>query len=201
VTASGPGTGSEPPEPPDPFEPFEAPERSVAIRGVAIVGIVIVIGALLLPSATRAPLTVLTSGSATTTTISGSATTTTSPSHSTSTTAAAPAPATIHVLVANATSVNGVAGAVTSFLEGKDFGTLTAANSLVKLTATEVFPVSAAEVPAAAEVASVLGLPQASIQAAGAKPPVASSGSASVVVIAGADLAARFATTTTTARG
>ena len=110
-------------------------------------------------------------------------------------------PATIHVLVANATTVNGVAGSVTTFLAGKSFAMLSDERYSPSSTASAIYYTSAGSVAEAGEVAAVLGLTSASIQAASANPPVSSTAGADVVVIAGQDLSTRFApaTTTTTA--
>jgi hypothetical protein len=164
---------------------------------VVIVALGVVLGALLLPSATRAPLAVVAARAPVTARQEPSSSTTRPPAKSTTTTTSAPALATIHVLVANATSVNGVAGSVTAFLGGKGFATLTAANALAKLTASQIYFTTAGSATAAGKVASVLGLSPATVQAASAKPPVASAAGASVIVIAGSDLATRFAPAST----
>ena len=114
-TTSASGNGSA--DPPDGAE-HEPRSRASSGRGVAIVIVAVVIGVLLLPSATRAPLAASAKTTAPTTTVAsvGRAATRghghghhagTSTSTSTSTTVP---PASIHVLVANATTTNGVAG-------------------------------------------------------------------------------------------
>lgn len=187
-----------------PDDPFEPPQRSGLGRGVAIVVGAVILAALLLPSATRAPLSVVSSSrtttgtSASSSTIASRTTTTGASGRSTSTTAPAPKPSTIHVLVANATTVNGIAGAVTSFLANKGFATLTATNATTRLTATQVFYTTAGSAAEATEVAGALSLAPTTVQAASAVPPVASTGGASVVVVAGQDLATRFSSSATT---
>jgi hypothetical protein len=110
--------------------------------------------------------------------------------------------ASIHVLVANATETNGVAGATTTFLASKGFATLTAVNALVKVTSSEIFTVGGATADTNA-VAAALNLPATSIEPAASAAPVTSTTGANVVVIVGPDLAARFApgATTTSAPG
>ena len=103
----------------------------------------------------------------------------------------------IHVLVANATETNGVAGAVTQFLASKGFATLTAVNALVKVTASEIFTVGGATADTSV-VASALNLPATSIEPAAQGAPVSSTTGANVVVIVGPDLATRFAPGATT---
>ena len=178
----------------------EPPDHPHSGRGLAIVIVAVVIGVLLLPSATRAPLPAAAVSSGTTTTLAPGKTA--SHGHQSSTTTSTTvAPASIHVLVANATTVNGVAGAVTTFLASKGFGTLTATNALLKVTASEIFTVGGATADTQA-VATALGLPASSIEPAASAAPVATITGANVVVIVGADLAARFtpgATTTTRA--
>jgi hypothetical protein len=193
-TAGGNGSGDHPPG-----ESSGGSDRARSGRGLAIVVVAVVIGVLLLPSATRAPL------AASASTTGPSATTTPSSSgghHGTTTTSTTIPPAGIHVLVANATTVNGVAGSVTSFLASKSFGTLTATNATVKVPTTEVFTVGGATADAAA-IAAALDLPTTSIEPAASAAPVANTTGANVVVIVGTDLATRFnpATTTTAPAG
>lgn len=185
---------------------FWGPERSGLTRGVLLVIVAIVICVVLLPSATRAPLSVAASRTGTSIPAAPpSPTSTTSPGHSatTTTTTTAPAAATVHVLVANATTVNGVAGALTTYLGGKGFPTLTATNALTKLTTSRIYFTSGGSSAEASEVASALTLSASTIQPASAMPPVASDSGAAVVVVAGQDLAARFAppSSTTTTKG
>jgi hypothetical protein len=177
----------------------EPPDRPRSGRGLLLVVVAVVIGVLLLPSATRPPLSAAAAGTPPTTTASSS----TSHHHghgSSSTTSTTIPPATIHVLVANATTVNGVAGAVTQFLVSKGFGTLTATNALLKVTASEIYTVGGASADVSS-VAAALNLPAASIEPAASAAPVASTTGANVVVIVGPDLATRFnpAATTTVA--
>jgi hypothetical protein len=173
----------------------EPPDHARAGRGLVIVIAAVVIGVLLLPSATRAPLAVNASASSPTTTVAS-----TGGSHghhaSTTTTTTIP-PASIHVLVANATTTNGVAGAVTSFLASKGFGVLTATNALVKVTTSEIFTVGGATADTSV-VAAALNLPASSIEPAASSAPVSSTTGANVVVIVGPDLATRFAPGATT---
>jgi hypothetical protein len=168
---------------------------------VAIVVVAVVIGVLLLPSATRAPLPASASPAATTTTTTVPSThgAKTHGHTTTSATTTTIAPATIHVLVANGTTTNGVAGDVTRALSALGFGTLTATNALVKVPASEIFTVGGAT-PDVQAVATALNLPATSIEPAASSAPVSSTTGANVVVIVGPDLAARYgpgATTTT----
>jgi len=174
----------------------EPTDRAHSGRGLAIVIAAVVIGIVLLPSATRAPL----AASARTTTPTTTAASAGRPAGhghghhgttSTSTTTTV-APASIHVLVANATSTNGVAGAVTRFLASKGFSTLTATNALLKVTASQIYTVGGATADTSS-VAAALSLPATSTEPAAAAAPVASTTGANVVVIVGPDLATRFA--------
>jgi hypothetical protein len=182
---------------------FEPPDRARAGLGVAIVIVAVVVGVLLLPSATRAPLAASASTSATTTvpTTGGSTQGHHHSSTTTSTSTTVP-PSAIHVLVANATLTNGVAGAVTTFLGSKGFATLTATNALLKATASEIFTVGGTTAAEVHSVAVALNLPATAIEPAASAAPVASTTGANVVVIVGPDLATRFnPATTTTAAG
>jgi hypothetical protein len=180
---------------------YGAEVRPASFRGLIVVIVAVVLCLLLLPSATRAPATAATgapaAGQTTTTAASaaGHTTTTTtnsSHSHSGTTTTTVPPPATVHVLVANGTNTNGVAGGVTTFLGQKGYGTLTATNALTRVQTTQIYP-TGGSVGAAQEVAAALGLPASTVQAIGAPAPVSSSSGATVVVIAGPELASRFA--------
>ncbi len=172
---------------------FEPPERPRSGRGLALVIVAVVIGALLLPSATRSPLAAGAGATSAGAGSSASTTSTTRPGHhrSTSTTSTTVPLSSIHVLVANATLTNGVAGSVTSFLASKGFGTLTATNALLKVTASEVYTVGGATADVQPVVAA-LSLPASSIEPAASAAPVASTTGANVVVIVGPDLATRF---------
>jgi hypothetical protein len=193
---SGPATGNGSADPP-PGEPPEAGDRPHSGRGLAIVVVAIVIGVLLLPSATRSPLaaSAVTSGTTATTVPAGRSAAT--GHHASTTTTTTVPPSSIHVLVANATTVNGVAGAVTTFLSSKGFATLTATNALLKVSASEIFTVGGATADVQA-VATALSLPASSIEPAASAAPVASTTGANIVVIVGPDLASRFAPGATT---
>jgi hypothetical protein len=191
TSPSGNGSGDHPDG--APHEPLPRPHSG---RGLAIVIVAVVIGVLLLPSATRAPLAAGAKTTATTTTVASAGRAATHGHHagtstSTSTSTTVP-PASIHVLVANATTTNGVAGAVTRYLASKGFATLTATNALLKVTASQIYTVGGATADAGS-VAGALSLPATSIEPAAAAAPVATTAGANVVVIVGPDLATRFA--------
>jgi hypothetical protein len=149
-----------------------------------------VVGILLMPSATRAPLHVATAaqGSAPATS-SG----TTTPRAATTTTlpAVVPGASTIHVLVANGTTVTALASGVGHYLQTRGYAILGAVNATTKVSATHVYA-AAGEQGAAGTVVSVLGLPSSDIQPPSAVAPVASAARATVVVVAGPELS-RFA--------
>ena len=187
---------------PDIFGPLERPG---ALRGWLLVAVVVAIGALLLPSATRPGLggavpasagTRITLGSPAVPSQGAPATvpSTTSPATTTTAPPTAPlpsvAPSTIRVLVANGTNTNGAAGAVSSFLAGKGFSMLTPVNALTVVSASQVYAVGA-EAAEAREVADALGLPPSSVQPASQPVPVASTAGAMVVVVVGPDLTSR----------
>ena len=152
------------------------------LRGVGVVVVAVVIGALLMPSATRAPLG-----------LAARSTPTTAPR--TTTTGVLPGAGAIHVLVANGTSITGLAGGTTAYLKSRGFVTLAGTNATQKVSGTQVYAASGQQV-AATVVAGALGIPSNAIQPASAVAPVSSTGGATVVVIAGPDLA-RFAPTST----
>lgn len=158
--------------------------------GLLVLGAAVVLGVVLLPSATRPPLAVASSSSPPTTT------TTTAPAAPTTTTTTVP-PGTVHVLVANGTTVPHGAGSVTSYLSSKGFGTLPAVDATdTHLSSSTVYVVNNADPVEGQEVASVLGLPAADVVTSGT-PPVASVAGATVVVVLGPQLANRYAGTST----
>ncbi|MHB8682253.1 MAG: LytR C-terminal domain-containing protein [Acidimicrobiales bacterium] len=173
-------------------------ERSGAVRGWILVVVAIVLGALLMPSAARAPLATAGAESAAggtnqpTTTLPPATTTTAAPT--TTTTAPRLSPGSVSVLVANGTNTNGAAAAVTSFLAGKGFSTLHAVDALTTVHASQIYAVNGAN-SAAAAVAAALGLTSTSIEANSMPVPVSSTGGANVVVIVGPDLVSRTSTT------
>jgi hypothetical protein len=193
ATTGGNGSGAHPSgESP---VPFDHPRSGL---GLVIVIVAVVIGVLLMPSATRAPLAASASTASTSPTVpAGGKSTTKGHGHTPASTSTTVAPASIHVLVANATDTNGVAGSTTAFLASKGFATLTAVNALVKVTSSEIFTVGGVTADTDA-VANALGLPAASIEPAASAAPVSSTTGANVVVIVGPDLATRFAPGATT---
>ncbi len=194
ATPAAPGAGS---GGGDDRDPSELPAPTGFLRGVGVVVAALIIGALLLPSATRAPLAV--------TTASQSIATTTTPSttvpKSTTTTVATilPGAASIHVLVVNGTSIADLAGGTATYLRSRGFLTLPSTNATTKVTGTQVYEVSG-PTSSATTVTEALGLPASTVQPPSAVPPVHSTAGANVVVVAGPDLArlAPGASTTTT---
>jgi len=167
-------------------DPAGSPPPSGWLRGVGVVAVAVVIGVLLLPSGTRAPLGVTTaarSSSSTTTppTTTPSTTTTTVPT-------IVPGSSTIHILVVNGTSVTGLAAGTATYLRSRGFSTLTPTNATTKVAATQVYTMSGPQ-GSASTVASVLGLSSSAVEPLHAVPPVASAAGATIVVVAGPDLA------------
>lgn len=179
TATGGPGGG----DAPDIFGPHERPR---VLRGVLLLAAAVVIGALLMPSATRPALH-------TTAAVSPSTSSpTTIPAHSSgsTTTSAPPTASAIHVLVANGTDTNGAATAVSSFLSGKGFSMLTPVSALTVVSASQVYAIGGA-VSAAQQVAQALGLSASSIEPAAVPVPVSTTTGANVVVVVGPDLESR----------
>ena len=180
----------------DDFDIFGPLERSGVARGLALVLGAVILGAILLPSGTRPPLSAAATAAATTTTTAATAPPSTpannTPASSTTTTTAPVnvSPSSIKVLVANGTNTNGAAAAVASFLNGKGFGTLSPIDALTTVSASQVYAIGGAT-GAAHQVATALGLSASSVEPTGMPVPVASTGSATVVVIVGPDLTSR----------
>jgi hypothetical protein len=167
------------------------------LRGVLLVVGAFVLGALLLPSATRPPLSVGLASEASPATGSSSPSTSSAsqggsgPSAQATTTTATPSAvpgaASVHVLVANGTTITGLAAGVANYLRSRGFVTSPASNASTHVTATQVYAAGGQQ-SAAGTVVTALGLPAATVQPATAVAPVPSTGSAAVVVIAGPDL-------------
>jgi hypothetical protein len=181
------GGGGGPGDRPDMFGPHE---RSGVVRALLLVVGAVVVGAILMPSGTRPALRAATATVATPTTSSP----TTAPSRSQSTTTttlpASSAASAIHVLVANGTNTNGAATAVSSFLSGKGFSTLTPVDALTVVRASQIYAIARAASDAQA-VARALGLGASSIEPAGVPVPVSSTAGSNVVVVVGPDLQSR----------
>lgn len=118
-----------------------------------------------------------------------STTTTTTAPPATTTTLEQPTTA-VKVLVANASTTNGVAGYYTSKLASAGWGMLTATNATSQQATSTVYYASG-EQQAALSVASSLGVPASAVQPIGSTIPVQGITGAAVVVVAGDDLAAK----------
>jgi hypothetical protein len=206
-------------DPPDPVLPG---------KGVVLVVVAFVLGALVLPAATRPPArraatveaTLTPSGSAGSTSSAsatpssngpgssggtasssgaasstGRAPTSSGSTSSASSTAppAGPAPSSVHVLVANATTVNGLAASVAAGLSAKGYAVLTPVVALTTVPSTLLYPLDATGQAALAGLEQVLGVgASAVVTSQGGPPPVSSATGADVVVVAGPDEASRF---------
>jgi hypothetical protein len=172
-------------------------------RGVGLIAIAAVIGIVLLHH--NGPTT-------SATTVSAHATTTAAPSHAPSTTATTPPttgaalrpPSSVKVLVANGTAAGGGAGVsqhlattVSQTLHSQGYDTLAPLDATQKVTATIVYFQPGYEREAAV-LAQSAGLPVSAVQSMPAQPPVPSLNGANILVVAGPDLAAKAATSTTT---
>jgi LytR cell envelope-related transcriptional attenuator len=124
-----------------------------------------------------------------------SVTTTTRPAVPTTTTTTAPPH--VPVLAANASSVPGAAGSVTTQLQTAGWDMLPPVNASARVTVTNVYYV-AGQKSAAQEVAKALILPPSSVAPYTTSAPVSSIGTAEVLIVVGPDLANRTSTTTTT---
>jgi|HubBroStandDraft_1064217.scaffolds.fasta_scaffold141320_2 hypothetical protein len=181
-----------------------AMSRIVVARAAAIVVLAVALGVILLQVGTRPPAglsaSAVTVPTGTATTVPHT-TATTAPGHtgSTTTTTAPLDRANVKVLVANGSSVNGAANSYTTVLAHQGWGTLTAVTADAKVATTSVYYGSGQQV-AAADIASALALPPASVQALTAAVPVAGTAGANVVVLIGTDLASKAPGTTTTTK-
>ncbi len=97
----------------------------------------------------------------------------------------------VAVLVANDTTVGGLAGTVTNQLTAVAYATLTPTNTSTQgadATAPSVVYFQPGYRPDAIAVAAILGLPETSIAEMPETPPVADLGRANLLVVVGADL-------------
>lgn len=201
-------------------------EPVVSLRGLLLVGAAVLLGALILPAATRAPLrpTAATTSAPSPPAASGNQTTgassTPAPGASSSgasrssgasssgpsrssgasssaaaTAPAGPVPSSVHVLVANGSTVNGLGASVSSGLAAKGYAMLPPVVALTTLSSTEVWTLTSAGNAAAAEVLAALGIPASAVVGPqGGPAPVASGSGADLVVVVGPDVASRFPT-------
>jgi hypothetical protein len=124
-------------------------------------------------------------------------TSTTQPAHPASTTSTVP-PSQVHVLVANASGVPGAAATVTNRLQVGGWSLLPPVNASTKIPTSQVYYVSGQQ-QAADSIATSLHLPASAVAPYTTAAPIASIGTAEVVVVVGPDLASPGSSTTTTA--
>jgi hypothetical protein len=189
--------GPDTPDTPDTADTAERDGRIVqpsgmrVVRAAFVLVVVIVIGIVLLPSATRSPRAVSTVTTSRHTQTSPPTTTTTHPVIPT--TLPAVAHQNIKVLVANGTTTANSAGEARVWLGNHKFDTsaFAAYNTTTPKTADAVYFVNSGTKTMADEVAAALTLGTSVVQPAGSTPPVATTTGADVVVVLGTDLATR----------
>ncbi len=161
-------------------------------RAGLVLALMIVIGIILLPSATRGPRLPSPSAAAAHHSVSVPTTSTTRPP-TTTTTLPAVAYSSIKVLVANGTTTSHGASEVRTWLKDHGFDTspFPAYDTTVPQTDDSIFIVGSGTRTMALEVARALTLGASVIAAGGATPPVSTSAGADVVVVLGNDLASR----------
>ena len=174
----------------------------VSLRGLILVGVTLLIGILVLPAASRAPLASATNSAAIS--VANSTPGTTPPAatgtsrasgttaRATTTTTSAPIkPSQVLVLVANGTSTNGAAGKVDTYLAQKGFSMQPATDATDTVPGTAIY-IPGGDAAAGRAVVAALNLPSASLQPISAVPPVKSLDNANVIVVVGPDLVAQF---------
>lgn len=156
-------------------------DRRATVAGAVLVVVAVVIGLILLGKGFSDDGGFLSAGKKSSGT---SATSTTTLSHSTTTTQAVD-PATVKVYVANASGKSGAAGKVSAVLAGKQYPTPAVGDAATAATTMVYFlPGSEAQ---AQLVATSLNLPTTSVAPMPSPAPVASLGSATVLVVIGTD--------------
>ena len=157
----------------------ESREAARASRtGIAIVVVAVLIAIVVLAKGYGSAHSEVSSGSA------SKATTTTIV---TTTTLASKPPADVKVKVVNATNTQGLAGKVRDTLQGRGYTQIALGDSTTKQLQTDVFYVAGSQAEAQA-VARALGVGAANVRPMPEPPPV-SPGDATVLVMAGVDLA------------
>lgn len=156
----------------DPSDVLPASRSGIVIVVVAVLVAVIILGKGYEPG--RSAIGPSASGATTTTRV-------------TSTTIASRAPADVKVRSVNATNTQGLAGKVRDILQSRGYTQVTLADSPNKLLQTEIYFQPGAEAEAQA-VARALGVGAANVRPMPDPPPV-TPGDASVLVLAGVDLA------------
>ena len=176
-------------------------------KAIVLVAIAVLIGVFLLRRNGTPPVTVAVVPTTTTTTTTAvSPTTTPAASGPTSSTVAVRTPANVKVLVANGSSVAGLATRTSTKLHSAGYDTLASTNATVKALATVVYYAPSFQ-PEALVVARQLGVQVSAVKPlpAQGQVPVANLNGADVLVVAGPDLAGSTAssggTTATTRAG
>ncbi len=180
------------PSDPRPGHPIPV-DRAVILLGLFVLAVVLLLGRI-----HPTPPGGAASGSTTTTTSVPGSTPTTAPHTSTTTTTAPKAkPSNVPVLVANASGQAGAAAAVTSELQVQGWNVEAPINASANVSTSSVYYV-AGQKAAATEVAAALHLPSSAVLPYTTAAPVATIGTAEVLVVVAADLASAVTTTTTT---
>ena len=157
-----------------------------------MLAVVIVLGIVLLPSATRGPRAITTASTSTHTHNPPPTTTTTTHPVTTTTLPVVPHQ-NIKVLVANGTTTAHGASEVRVWLGNHQFDTsaFPPYNTTTPETQDAIYVVNTGTTPMADEVTAALTLGASVIKPVGSTPPVATSAGADVVVVLGNDLATR----------
>lgn len=165
------------------------PPRNAIGRGLLVLLVAVIVGVLVLNSLDNAPKKDTAAKAKVTTTTS-----TTIVQETTTTSVALCAPGDIKVLVANGTSTSGVALTATNSLKKARYSTIDPVKTTSTVPATAIY-YSPGYQQEAVVLAAVLNLPPAVVQEmpAATQLPVASLGTAKVLVIIGGDQVASFA--------
>lgn len=155
-------------------------------RAAILIGVAVVLGILLLQVGSRPPVR------ATSSAVAASATTTTTTAPATTTTAIPRS--SVHVLVANGTTVPNAATNFTTQLQAQGWQTLPPVDATSSVSSSGVY-YAAGKQAAAAAVAAAVGAKPTAVQALTSSLPVSSVAGADVVVVLGPDLATHAPTT------
>jgi len=165
-----------------PAQPGLVPFRALLVLVIFVVGVVTLVAVGTRPSVGSNAF-----ASVTTTTVAAGH------SPTTSTTTTTLPRSSVTVVVANATDANGLAGHYTTVLAGQGWHMETAADASTTVTSSAVY-YAAGEQPAAAAIATTLGLQPTTVQPLTAAVPVPGVAGIDVVVVIGADLVTQAGT-------
>jgi hypothetical protein len=162
------------------------PTRISPVRAVLIIAVFVAAVVVLVAVGTRPPTNGVAIASVTTTTV-------TTPKVAPTTTTTTEAPSSVSVLVANATSEDGLAAHYSSVISAKGYAVKTPTDAATTVATSAVY-YAAGQQAAAAAIASALAIPPADVLPLTSSVPVPGAAGNDVVVVIGANLVTQAGT-------